>query len=95
MNPQLPTLGGIAVSLAGHDKGRAYVIVKVIDHEFVAVADGEYRSIKAPKKKRVKHVKILFDAAVEGGVLAKIADGTLKDNELKRHLLKCSNAIMQ
>ena len=89
MKPQIPILGGVCVSQAGHDKGRTYVIVKVIDPEFVLVADGVYRSIKTPKKKRIKHLKIT-DGFTDGGILTKIAGGTLKDNELKRHIqLKC------
>jgi len=87
MNPQIPILGATCISKAGHDKGRMYLIVKVIDPEFVLVADGAYRGIKAPKKKRLKHIKIT-DGFGDSGFLAKIAEGTVKDNELKRHLLK-------
>ena len=87
MKSQIPILGGIAVSVAGHDKGRTYLIVKVIGPEFVLVADGVYRGIKTPKKKRLKHIKIT-DGFGDSGFLAKIAEGTVKDNELKRHLLK-------
>ena len=86
MKPQIPILGATCVSLAGHDKGRTYVIVKVIDPEFVAVADGVYRGIQTPKRKRLKHLKIA-EGASEIGFLAKIADGTVKDNELKRQIL--------
>ena len=95
MTPKLPILAALAVSTAGHDKGRAYLIVKVIDHEFVAVADGEYRGLKAPKKKRLKHLHLMPAQAFDSGMLEKIIDGTLKDNELKRYLLKCNNAVMQ
>ena len=94
MEPKIPILGGVCVSLAGHDKGRAYIIVKVVDPEFVLVADGVYRSVKAPKKKRIKHLKIT-EGFFDSGFLAKIADGTVKDNELKRHILKCNNAVIQ
>jgi len=86
MNPQIPILASLCVSLAGHDKGRTYVIIKIIDPEFVLVADGVYRGMKNPKKKRVKHLKIAFDSS-EDKLLAKIAEGDIKDNELHKFIL--------
>ena len=91
MNPQLPALGALCVSLAGHDTGRTYIIVKVIDHEFVEVADGTVRSIKTPKKKRVKHIKIT-KALPDNDLIAKIAEGGLKDNELHKYILEKNRA---
>ena len=86
MNLQAPSLGSLCISLAGHDKGRTYVIVEVIDSEFAAVADGVYRSIKTPKKKRLKHLKIMY-GSVENEIIAKITEKTLKDNELHKIIL--------
>ena len=57
MEKQIPQLYNAAVSLMGHDKGRLYLIVKVIDADFVLVCDGKVRKTDSPKKKRFKHLK--------------------------------------
>ena len=46
--------GMFAISLAGHDKGRMYVIIKD-DGEYVYLADGNIRPFERPKKKKRKH----------------------------------------
>lgn len=47
----------VVISKAGHDAGRRYVVIAEIDEDFVMVADGYYRSLSRPKKKRRKHIK--------------------------------------
>ena len=64
MEKQIPQLHSVAVSLMGHDKGRVYLVVKIIDPEFVLVCDGKTRQIEHPKKKRFKHLKILQNNAL-------------------------------
>ena len=51
-------VGGIAVSLAGHDKGTILVIVAGLDEKHVLVADGKRRVLEAPKKKQMRHLRI-------------------------------------
>ncbi len=43
-------LGNIAISLAGRDKGRAYIIVGVLDESYVLMANGIERKIEKLKK---------------------------------------------
>ena len=87
MNPQIPILGGLYVSLAGHDKGRTYVVTKIIDSEFVMVCDGKYRNFVNPKRKRLKHLKALHGLA-ESTLLQKIMNNTAKDNEIHKQIQK-------
>ncbi|MGN0398711.1 MAG: hypothetical protein ACI4EO_01165 [Blautia sp.] len=49
--------GMTAVSMAGHDTGRYYIIVKAED-EYVYLADGSLRTLQRLKKKNRKHVQI-------------------------------------
>lgn len=42
--------GMLAKSLAGHDKGKVYVIVD-LDDTYVYLVDGELRKLDNPKKK--------------------------------------------
>lgn len=48
--------GMFAVSKAGHDKGRMYLVLKE-DDEYVYLADGKIRTIENPKKKKKRHVQ--------------------------------------
>lgn len=49
-------VGMFAISLAGHDKGQMYVILKE-DGEYVYLSDGSLRPIDKPKKKKRKHIQ--------------------------------------
>lgn len=50
--------GMLAKSLAGHDKGKLYVIIN-IEGIFVYLADGEHRTFNKLKKKKKKHVQLI------------------------------------
>lgn len=51
--------GRVVVSLKGHDKGRWYTVLSVIDDQTVLICDGNFRTLKKPKKKRIKHLSAL------------------------------------
>ena len=61
---KIPTLTQACISNMGHDRGRLYLVTKVIDHEFVEVCDGIYRKRKNPKKKRFKHLVVIKEGAI-------------------------------
>ncbi len=46
----------LASSLAGHDKGHIYAVVRE-DEGIAYLADGKRKSIKNPKKKNRKHIR--------------------------------------
>lgn len=51
-------IGFLAYSLAGHDKGKIYLVVEETQN-YVYVADGQIRLIDTPKKKNKKHIQII------------------------------------
>ncbi len=51
------SMGMTAVSLAGHDKGKTYVILSA-DENYVYLVDGSIRTLQNPKKKKLKHVQV-------------------------------------
>ena len=53
-----PEVGVVAVSRAGHDKGRAFLIVGRADEAHVLLSDGNTRTLAHPKKKKLRHVHI-------------------------------------
>jgi ribosomal protein L14E/L6E/L27E len=50
-------VGRLVYSKAGRDAGSYYVIISVIDHQYVCICNGDTRKIEKPKKKKVKHLK--------------------------------------
>lgn len=52
------SVGQIVLSKSGRDKGRYFFIVKVLDADYIYLADGDLRKIESPKKKKIKHVKL-------------------------------------
>ena len=51
--------GQLALSLAGRDKNRVLMIVEQLDENYVLIADGQLRKIDNPKRKKLKHLKLL------------------------------------
>ncbi len=52
-------VGMQAKSLAGHDRGRIYRIIRV-DEEYVWLVDGVHRTEENPKKKKRRHVQVIY-----------------------------------
>ena len=51
--------GKLAVSRAGNDKGRLYLIIKE-EPPYLLLTDGKHRKKEAPKKKKRKHVGVIL-----------------------------------
>jgi ribosomal protein L14E/L6E/L27E len=49
-------IGQVVKSKAGRDKDRNFIVVNVLDREYVLLADGDLRKIDNPKKKKAKHL---------------------------------------
>ena len=49
--------GRVVLSTQGRDAGRYFIVLEVIDDQFVLMADGLTRKIAHPKKKKVKHLR--------------------------------------
>jgi len=50
-------LGQVVYSKAGRDGGRKFIVVDIIDENYVMISDGDLRKIDKPKKKKIKHIK--------------------------------------
>ena len=82
---RLPMEIGRAVqSLQGRDAGRCFVILQVVDDQFVLMADGLTRKLDHPKKKKVKHLhpKSVRMEGVEDG----LKSHQLLDSDLRKFL---------
>ena len=76
--------GRVVISTQGRDEGRYFIVLEVIDEQFVLMADGLTRKIAHPKKKKVKHLRpkpIVVN--VDGNTLP---NKHLQDSDLRRAL---------
>lgn len=78
-------LGRVVVSRAGRDRGRAFLIVGVVDEAHVLLSDGATRRLARPKKKKLMHLRI--EPAVAGEIAEKLAGGAaLLDADIRKGL---------
>ncbi|WP_100406015.1 KOW domain-containing RNA-binding protein [Bacillus solitudinis] len=54
-----PKIGQIVKVTKGRDCNQYSIIVKLLDHRFVSVADGDKRKVDRPKKKNINHIKLV------------------------------------
>jgi ribosomal protein L14E/L6E/L27E len=73
--------GDVVVSLAGHDRGKAHLVLSV-EPPFARLADGDLRRYEKPKRKRLSHVRPIGrirDADRELDRVASIRDGPARE----------------
>ncbi len=59
--------GRLARALAGRDKGEVFVITEILSKDYVLIADGKRRSLRNPKKKKIKHLSLYKDKIILDG----------------------------
>ncbi len=81
------SVGQIVSSKAGRDKDRLFVIIDIIDDQYVLIADGDLRKIEKPKKKKVRH--LLKQNIINSDIKEKLEKNEKLDNiYLRRELEK-------
>ena len=84
--------GRVVISTQGHDKGRWYAIVSVLDERNVLLCDGDARKLAKPKKKQVKHLTALpLSIQVEG---RGASGGPLADSDIRKALQAHKDAYL-
>lgn len=78
-------LGQIVHSKAGRDKGKYFIVVGIINDNYVLIADGDLRKINDPKKKKVKH--LVFHDKIADNIKNMILENKrITDSDLKKSL---------
>lgn len=54
-------IGKIVLSKAGRDKNHLYVVIGLIDQEYLFLANGDTKTVINPKRKKVKHLSVIED----------------------------------
>lgn len=50
------SMGQVVISTAGRDKDHKFVVLCIIDDQYVYISDGDIRKLEKPKKKKIKHL---------------------------------------
>jgi len=83
-------LGVLITARAGRDKGRCFVIVGIIDDQYVLIADGDTRPVARPKKKKLMHVHAEPELAED--IREKLIKGEyIQDAEIRRAIARYTN----
>ncbi len=78
-------LGRIAVSTAGRDRKRAFLVVGLSGEGYVLLADGRLRKIDRPKKKKLRHVRL--ESAVAEDVRSQLSEGIkVQDAQIRKSI---------
>ena len=78
-------IGTIVKAMAGRDKDKIFVVTGIIDDNYVLMVDGRSRTISRPKKKKLKHLLVKHDVALE--IKNKILEGKcVVDAEIRKVL---------
>ena len=78
--------GRLVKSLAGHDRGRLFIIVRE-EAEYVYLADGRTRTAAKPKRKKKKHVQI--SRIVDEAIMEALTGGAAVTDEQIRYFIRC------
>ena len=58
-----PVVGGICQSTQGRDKGKYYLVKAIYTDGTVGVVDGNFKKLVSPKRKNLKHLRLLPEKA--------------------------------
>ena len=80
-------LGVLVTARAGRDKGRCFIIVGILDENYVLIADGDTRPVARPKKKKIMHIHAEPELAED--IRQKLIKGeNIQDAEIRRAIGK-------
>ena len=79
------TLGQLVHSKAGRDKGKYFIIIDILDNDYVMLVDGDLRKLGNPKKKKIKHL-VFHDVIAEEITKALKEKQSIIDSQIRKCL---------
>lgn len=79
-------IGQFVKSRAGRDKDKLFIIVGIVDDQYVQIADGDLRKLEKPKLKKVRHLKLL-NLKSEAVVIAMASNTNTLDALLRKEVM--------
>jgi len=86
------SVGQVVRATSGKEQERLFFITKIIDHEYVLIADGKKRKLGKPKLKKVKHLERynVINNEVKNKILS---EQNTTDAFLRAQLIKLNQTI--
>jgi large subunit ribosomal protein L14e len=78
-------IGKVAISNSGRDEGKTFIIIGIINDNYVYISDGYLRTIEKPKKKKIKHLTITDTVAENLKNLLQAGD-KVNNSAIKKYL---------
>lgn len=89
MNRTQLEIGSVVVSNMGRDKDGFFMVVGLLDEDYVLISDGCTRKLSKPKKKNIRH--LIFGGIVLESIAVKMKENKkVFDSELKSALRQYS-----
>ena len=88
-------VGDIVLALAGRDSERFFIVVEIIDENYVYIANGKSRKADIPKKKKIRHIKILKKAGEDFIGSLNLKNGKFTNSILRKIISEYSNGIKE
>ncbi|MCM0649417.1 KOW domain-containing RNA-binding protein [Clostridium swellfunianum] len=83
-------IGRVVLSKSGRDEGRYFVIVDIINENYVYISDGDLRRLQKPKKKKIKH--LIFTKHTSENIKNLLQEGDKVNNNAIRKYLQSMNS---
>jgi large subunit ribosomal protein L14e len=78
-------VGKVALSRSGRDEGKYFIIIGIINENYVYISDGTLRTMDKPKKKKIKHLYITDIVAEDIRSLLQAGD-KVNNSAIKKYL---------
>lgn len=83
-------IGRVVYSKCGRDSKKCFVVIGIINEEYVYIADGSLRTIQKPKKKKMKH--LIQKSLVSEEIRDLVLNGEkISNSEIKKFLQSVDN----
>lgn len=78
--------GQLVKSKAGRDKDRTFIIIAIVDDQYVTIVDGDLRWVEKPKRKKIRHLSKInrVSELVQQALLANELTNPLVRREIER-----------
>ena len=88
------SIGDIVLSSSGRDKGKLFFVIAAADDDCVFLADGDYRRLANPKKKKLKHISHFSSAVTRVSEKLKNSEN-ITDAELRKAIRQLENPLCE
>ncbi len=75
-------IGRLVLSKAGRDKDNSFIIIDILDDNYVYICDGDIHTLDKPKKKKIKHL-IFTNIICEDIINLKATSNNIKNSVIK------------